>query len=196
MKFLKLADAMNLIDLLESRFTVENNNAELTGITYDKLICFNKFNDYDNFVKTYKYYKSISNNKILDIAIESYVTDMYLTFNKYNECINEIKSFLSTHTDDKFKELNADLKTNLVTCYRQTKNNDAAMKINAELIKDNPNNIDFHITKAILLSDKYGDNSAHAYLVGLRDKFKNDKELENFIKSFENTGKKYIIPTT
>lgn len=180
MHFNKYPEALKILNVIEESNEVKNSDLSL--IYYDQLVCFNQSNDYDNFLKKYKMYKKISKSLILDQVMEGYAIDIYRQLQRYDECIVEIEADLLKYKDDKYKIHQMDLKTELYSCYLSKEDYDKALEINSELIKEQPDNLEFYIGRAVIYEGKYGRKYSHNYLISLRDKFKNNPRLEGWIK--------------
>lgn len=73
----------------------------------------------------------------------------------------------------------------MFSCYFNSKKYDKALSISDWIINKEPDNIKFYIKRAVLYNSMYDSKYAYNYLITLRDKFKNNSDLEKYIKAYD-----------
>ena len=77
----------------------------------------------------------------------------------------------------------------LIDCYITKNDYDKALAINEKLLKLDPNEVQYYLTKFYIYRHSKGVEYANKYLAKLKEKFPNNEKVNKFNDKFNNTSK-------
>lgn len=178
-------EALISLNLAEDKLANQKENEKLATVYSNKIVCFYQKCNYADVITTSNMYFNIETNPYLNMSVENMSINSYIKLNKFDECIEAIKTFIPKYSENQFKPHLIELNDMLFSSYFMKGDYNNALKTNDILLKYDPDNIQFYIGRSVVFSKIYGKQYAFNYLNSLKSQFKNNSTLENFINSYK-----------